>query len=1048
MCGILFTNFDISNLNINHVIEFLQKRGPDLTNIKKIREYTFVHTLLSMTGPLTEQPFFNSDNSVICIYNGEIYNFEEFGEFRSDGECLIPLYEKYGDEFISKLDGEFAVCLVDFNKNKLILSTDIFGTRPLWIGFDDKKFGISTYKSCLDRINLKNNFQILANKTYIIDLINIRIIEEKRVHTFDLKQYKTDFNDWNLAFSESIKKRTKYAKCGIFIGLSGGYDSGAIACELTKQNINFTAYSIANVEDKNVLNQREKIIKDCNIINLERDKFLEARDFLKKNAEEYKLNIDNGEKEKYDNLINTKNYNKNNAEQLLKLIEFRKNGQILTDDNGAVGCSYICSLAIKKNKKIYLSGSGADEIFSDYGFNKVKIYDHSTIGGYFPDNLSDVFPWKNFFHNTQRAYLMKEEHTAGAYGIEGRYPFLDKYVVQEFLWITSELKNSLYKAPIDNYLSSNNFPYEKNQKIGFGCGFNGPTNNNQEYSELSDNQKKNIREKKVIEMINYVNIDDLSLMKTKSFENYYLLKNELFNHVKGNCYSINININDFGLKYHKKSRYIVEEDNIPLNSPVTNHSLIWDKGNGLYCFWTSNTLYLSTSDNSDPRTNNRKYSIIKLNNNLRKLEYINGNSFNTKNIYIAIVIKNCIYNSDEYFNIRKIFNYYNFIPNALICDDYNIFMDIPNVKFLKYNELNNYINDSRLIITSDDLNTINIDIIREKLFDEKYYDDNYTIKKGKNPLITMFILSIGNHQFKYALESCISQNIDCYIIINKYLDVNECSNSMIHRSKTDYYIQFDEDMIFIDNNSSKIMYDAILNKPDNVWQVYFKLIDNIFGEYDYISNVLSLNKHIVGIKIFNKKLLNKYNLYYDISPENSYMIDRLFYNKVSDNNLVSILEKDKDNDNIIVIGHHQKNYSNFDLFIRACKIGHELFNKNTNSNYEHNFIINSISLYDNFSHLIYTINFILSKYSTDGISIFIEKIKKIKKTKVNNKNIEKLQIISIDEFKKIAKNTNIIQKIDKNINYYCLAGMIYPIFYDYEYNYKKYPVKFFNDNLL
>lgn len=60
---------------------------------------------------------------------------------------------------------------------------------------------------------------------------------------------------------------------------------------------------------------------------------------------------------------------------------------------------------------------------------------------------------------------MKEEHTAGAYGIEGRYPFLDKYVVQEFLWITSELKNSLYKAPIDNYLSSNNFPYEKIRKL-------------------------------------------------------------------------------------------------------------------------------------------------------------------------------------------------------------------------------------------------------------------------------------------------------------------------------------------------------------------------------------------------------------------------------------------------------------------------------------------------------------------------------------------------------------------------------------------------------
>ena len=78
--------------------------------------------------------------------------------------------------------------------------------------------------------------------------------------------------------------------------MSSGYDSGAIACELTKQNVKFTAYSIANIEDKEVLNERAKIIKDCKIINLERESFLGARNFLKKNAEEYKFNIDNGER--------------------------------------------------------------------------------------------------------------------------------------------------------------------------------------------------------------------------------------------------------------------------------------------------------------------------------------------------------------------------------------------------------------------------------------------------------------------------------------------------------------------------------------------------------------------------------------------------------------------------------------------------------------------------------------------------------------------------------------------------------------------------------
>ena len=34
------------------------------------------------------------------------------------------------------------------------------------------------------------------------------------------------------------------------------------------------------------------------------------------------------------------------------------------------------------------------------------------------------------------------------------YPFLDKQVVQEFLWLSSDLKNSHYKSPIYNYLTN------------------------------------------------------------------------------------------------------------------------------------------------------------------------------------------------------------------------------------------------------------------------------------------------------------------------------------------------------------------------------------------------------------------------------------------------------------------------------------------------------------------------------------------------------------------------------------------------------------------
>ena len=41
---------------------------------------------------------------------------------------------------------------------------------------------------------------------------------------------------------------------------------------------------------------------------------------------------------------------------------------------------------------------------------------------------------------------------AGAFGIETRYPFLDKAVVQEFLSLAPELKNGKYKSVLRNLL--------------------------------------------------------------------------------------------------------------------------------------------------------------------------------------------------------------------------------------------------------------------------------------------------------------------------------------------------------------------------------------------------------------------------------------------------------------------------------------------------------------------------------------------------------------------------------------------------------------------
>ena len=89
-----------------------------------------------------------------------------------------------------------------------------------------------------------------------------------------------------------------------------------------------------------------------------------------------------------------------------------------------------------------------------------------------PENLTDKQELKladilRYNLRTVRAYLLKEECVAGSFNLETRYPFLDKKVVQEFLWLTPELKNSHYKSVLHNYLTKNSFPFNEGKKTGF-----------------------------------------------------------------------------------------------------------------------------------------------------------------------------------------------------------------------------------------------------------------------------------------------------------------------------------------------------------------------------------------------------------------------------------------------------------------------------------------------------------------------------------------------------------------------------------------------------
>ena len=91
----------------------IRHRGPDWSGVYESPRALLAHERLAIIDPLSgKQPLFSPDGQVVLAVNGEIYNHGELREqlkgdyafqTKSDCEVIIPLYLKYGKEFLEKL---------------------------------------------------------------------------------------------------------------------------------------------------------------------------------------------------------------------------------------------------------------------------------------------------------------------------------------------------------------------------------------------------------------------------------------------------------------------------------------------------------------------------------------------------------------------------------------------------------------------------------------------------------------------------------------------------------------------------------------------------------------------------------------------------------------------------------------------------------------------------------------------------------------------------------------------------------------------------------
>ena len=120
-------------------------------------------SILDIT-PAGHQPFLDPAGRAALVFNGEIYNYLELRaeleaagvafHTRSDTEVLLQAYLTWGEAMLERLNGMWAIALLDLRSGRLLLSRDRVGEKPLFYTYSGDRLYFSS--------EIKSLFQVPA----------------------------------------------------------------------------------------------------------------------------------------------------------------------------------------------------------------------------------------------------------------------------------------------------------------------------------------------------------------------------------------------------------------------------------------------------------------------------------------------------------------------------------------------------------------------------------------------------------------------------------------------------------------------------------------------------------------------------------------------------------------------------------------------------------------------------------------------------------------------------------------------------------------------
>ena len=483
MCGFLGVISNKSQIQFDQSFlkNLIGHRGPDMSGFflsldKKAMIY-FSRLAINDLSINGNQPF--EYGNFLLVANCEIYNFKELRSLlaykykfksNSDAEVLLYSFIEWGENFVKKIDGMFAIAILNKIEKKLLIYRDRLGIKPLYYFFNNDYFiyasefipvlelakslkifiqinedSIENYLlgpfNFLDTTHIKEIFK-LKPAHYIVFDKNLKK-EEKFWDYSNIKKKAMSFEDsiifFKNTFEENLKKHL-ISDVPISIMLSGGIDSSyisVVASKFMKKNfIDSTTIDIdetlTNFEKNNIKELTGKIKMKNTILQIS------SKSIIK------------------DIFSNISVYD-----------------DLQSSDPGFL-TNYEIAKSLKKNNiKVVLVGDGSDEVLGGYswfGLSKLPFsilpviiknyfYIYSTSRIFSKKNSLKVYQkyllemkkFKNedYFDSIcqneissqlPNNYLMKVDKPFMRCGIEARVPFLDNNFLESAISINNEFK--------------------------------------------------------------------------------------------------------------------------------------------------------------------------------------------------------------------------------------------------------------------------------------------------------------------------------------------------------------------------------------------------------------------------------------------------------------------------------------------------------------------------------------------------------------------------------------------------------------------------------